>query len=160
MDLLVPVNHWVKIKASKKRDKDLDLARGPKKKAMKNKDDSDINCSLCIWSSPGRLGKGLRRIGNQKENLDIQTIALLKLARILRKVLETTANSLSVRPAWNPTNQRWCEKLTRSKMIKEMLIRKVCIKRDRYSNAKIEHKNIIIKKYNNNNNNNERIRTV
>ena len=41
----------------------------------------------------------------------IQTTALLKSARILRSVLETWGDLLSLRCLWNNTCLHWCEKL-------------------------------------------------
>ena len=41
----------------------------------------------------------------------IQTTALLKNARILRRVLETWGDLLSVRLQWKTIGYRWCEKL-------------------------------------------------
>ena len=58
-----------------------------------------------------RLLKGLEdlEVGGRVEN--IQTIALLKTARILRKVLETWADLLSLKLQWKTIRKRWCEKL-------------------------------------------------
>ena len=82
---------------------------------MKHEGDSDTNCNWCIWNDPKRLGKGTQRDGNQRmtgnhPNYSIvkisqntrtgrtgnpgkieiaSIIALLKLARIVRRVLET-----------------------------------------------------------------------
>ena len=41
----------------------------------------------------------------------IQTTALLKTARILRKVLETWGDFLSLNLEWKTISLRWCEKL-------------------------------------------------
>ena len=45
------------------------------------------------------------RVGN------IQTTALLKTDRILRSVLETWGDLLSLNLQWKTINLRWCEKL-------------------------------------------------
>ena len=41
----------------------------------------------------------------------IQTTALLKMARILRRVLETWVDLLSLKLQWKTISERWCEKL-------------------------------------------------
>ena len=41
----------------------------------------------------------------------IQTIALLKKPRILRRVLETWGDLLSPKLQWKTISKRWCEKL-------------------------------------------------
>ena len=54
------------------------------KKAMKHEDDGDNNCVWCAFKYFQRLGKGT---GGWAET--IQITALLRMARILRRVLET-----------------------------------------------------------------------
>ena len=43
----------------------------------------------------------------------IQSRALLRSARILRRVLDTRGNMLRVRFLWKTISKRWCEKLAR-----------------------------------------------
>ena len=58
-----------------------------------------------------RLLKGLKdlEVGGRVET--IQTTALLKTARILRRVLETWGDLLSLNLQWKAISLRWCEKL-------------------------------------------------
>ena len=58
----------------------------------------------------GKL-KGLEdlEVGSRVET--IQTTALLKTARILRRVLETWGDLLSLNFQWKTIGLRWCEKL-------------------------------------------------
>ena len=57
------------------------------------------------------LLKGLEdlEVGGRVET--IQTTALLKMARILRRVLETWGDLLSLNLQWKTISLRWCEKL-------------------------------------------------
>ena len=47
----------------------------------------------------------------------IQTSALLRSARILRRVLETWGDLLSLKLQWETISWRWCEKLNREQII-------------------------------------------
>ena len=57
------------------------------------------------------LLKGLEdlEVGDQVET--IQTTAWLKTTRILRRVLETWGDLLSLKPQWKTISLRWCKKL-------------------------------------------------
>ena len=63
----------------------------------------------------GTVTKGLLKgledleVGDRVET--IQTIALLKTARILRRGLETWGDLLSLNLQWNAISLRYCEKL-------------------------------------------------
>ena len=63
----------------------------------------------------GTVTKGLLKgledleVGDRVET--IQTKALLKTARKLRRVLETCGDLLSLNLQWNTISLRWCEKL-------------------------------------------------
>ena len=83
MDFDIPVDHRVKIR------KYLDLARELKKTAVEHEGERNANCSWCV----GTVSKNLKKRQKELEITGIietiQTIALLRLARILRRVLET-----------------------------------------------------------------------
>ena len=63
----------------------------------------------------GTVTKGLLKgledleVGGRVET--IQTTALLKMTRILRRVLETWGALLSLNLQWKTISLRWCEKL-------------------------------------------------
>ena len=63
----------------------------------------------------GTVTKGLLKgledleVGGRVEN--IQTTALLRMARILRRVLETLGDLLSLKLQWKTISISWCEKL-------------------------------------------------
>ena len=64
---------------------------------------------MVIRMVSGALGKGTGRVGNRRTNR-IQTTALFRSARILKRVLETLGDLLSL------SHQRktiWCEKVAR-----------------------------------------------
>ena len=55
------------------------------------------------------LLKGLEDLDVGDRVKTIQTTALLKTDRILRRVLETWRDLLSLNIQWNTTSLRWCE---------------------------------------------------
>ena len=57
------------------------------------------------------LLKGLEDLEVDDRVETIQTTALLKTARILRRVLETWGDLLSLKLQWKTISLRWCEKL-------------------------------------------------
>ena len=88
VDFAVPVDHRINLKESEKRDKYLDLARGLKKLwNMK------VTIVPIVISALGTITKELSKglgdleVGGRVET--IQTTALLRTFRILRRVLET-----------------------------------------------------------------------
>ena len=92
--LVVLADNRIKLKECEKKDKYLDFARELKK---------HWNMKVTIVSSMigsfGSLTKG----------------SLKKTARILRRVLETWGNLLSLRLQWKTICSSWCDKLSMSK---------------------------------------------
>ena len=94
MDFAVPADHRVKLKESEKRDKYLDLAR-----ELKNYGTNKWHwCQFLIYA----LGTVTRRLVQGLEDLEIrgrgetiQTTALLRSTKILRRLLETWGDLLS-----------------------------------------------------------------
>ena len=88
VDLAVPADHKINLKECEKKDKYLDLARGLKK-LWKMK----VTIVPIVIGAFGTITKGLLKgledleVGGRVET--IQTTSLLRLARILRRVLET-----------------------------------------------------------------------
>ena len=103
VDFDVPADHRIKLKKSEKRDKYLDLARDLKKLwNMK------VTIIPIVIGAFGTVTKGLLKgqedleVGGRVET--IQTTALLKTARILRRVLETWGDLLSLNLLWKPSD--------------------------------------------------------
>ena len=99
MDFAVPVDHRIKLKEYEKKNKYLDLAREVKK--LWNVKETIIPI---VTGAFGTITKGLLRV---LEDLKvdgwveiIQTTALLKTARILRRALETSGDFLSLKLQW------------------------------------------------------------
>ena len=97
--LFCPGGHWINLKESEKKDKYLDLARGLKKRwNMK------VTIVPIVIGALGPITKGLLKsmedlkVGGRVET--IQTTALLRTARILRRVLETCEDLLSLGLQW------------------------------------------------------------
>ena len=99
VDFAVPADHRIKLKECEKRDKYLDLARELKK--LWNMKVTMITIVIGAFSTvtKGSL-KDLEdlEVGGRVEI--IQTTALLKTARILRRVLETQGDLRSVNLQW------------------------------------------------------------
>ena len=90
-----PANHRIKLKECEKRNKYLDLAR-----ELKKLWNMKVTIASIVIGAFGTLTKGLLNgledleVGDRVET--IQTTALLKTARILRRVLETWGDLLSL----------------------------------------------------------------
>ena len=99
MDFAVPADHRVKLKESEKKDKYLDLARELKK--LWNMQVTIIPIVIGAFGTVTKwLLKGLEdlEVGGRVET--IQTTTLLRTARILRRVLETWGDLLSLKLLW------------------------------------------------------------
>ena len=110
VDFAVPADHRLKLKVYEKRDKYLDLARELKK--LKN---LKVTIIPIVIGAFGTVTKGLLK---DLEDLEvcgrvetIQTTALLKTTRTLRRVPETWGDLLSLNLLWKTISLRWCEKL-------------------------------------------------
>ena len=110
VDFAVPAVHRIKLKECEKRDKYLDLAR-----ELKKLWNIKVTIIPIVIGAFGTVTKGLLKglenleVGGRMET--IQTTALLKMARILRSVLETSGDLLSLNLQWTTISLRWCEKL-------------------------------------------------
>ena len=99
MDLAVSANHRVILKKYNKKDKYLDLARELKK---------PWNMKVTVIPVViGALSTATKGLVQRQEDLEvtgrvetIQTTALLRSARILRRVLETWGDLLSLKLQW------------------------------------------------------------
>ena len=110
VDFAVPTDNRIKLKECEKKDKYLDLAR--KLKKLWNMKVTIIPIAIGAFGTVTEgLLKGLEdlEVGGRVET--IQTTALLKTARILRRVLETWRDLLSLNLHWKTISLRWCEKL-------------------------------------------------
>ena len=85
MDFTILAGHRVKMKGSKKRDKYLDLTRELKK--LEHETDRFV-IDVLITVTKG-LVQGLEDLEISGRMETMQTIALLRSARLLRRVLET-----------------------------------------------------------------------
>ena len=110
VDFAVPADHRIKLKEGEKRNKFLDLAR-----ELKKLWNMRVTIILIVIGAFGTVTKGLLKgledleiVGRVETN---QTTALLKTARILRRVLETWGDLLSLNLQWKTISWRWCEKL-------------------------------------------------
>ena len=95
VDSGVPADHWVKLKESEKKDKYIDLARELKK--LWNMKATVIPILI---GALGTVIKGLEDLEMRGLAEAIPTTPLLRSARILRRVLETWSDLLSLRVQW------------------------------------------------------------
>ena len=108
----VPMDHGVKIKESEKKYKYLDLTRELKKMWKMN-----VTPIPLVISALGKVPKGLEKGIEEMEicgrTKTIQTTALLRLVRLLKRVQETWGDLLSLKFQWKTTSISWREKLAR-----------------------------------------------
>ena len=100
VDFAVPADHRIKLKECQKKDMYLDLARELKKRLW----NMQVTIIPIVIGAFGTVTKGLLKgpedleVGGRVET--IQTTALLRTVRILRKVLETWGDLLSLKLQW------------------------------------------------------------
>ena len=108
VDFPVPADR-IRLKECEKKDKYLDLAR-----ELKKLWNMKVTIVPIVIGAFGTVTKGLLtgldnlEVGGRVET--IQTTALLKTARILRRVLETWEDLLSLNLRWKIISLCWCEK--------------------------------------------------
>ena len=99
VDFAVPADHRIKLKECDKKDKYLDLAR-----ELKKLWNMKVKIVPIVIGSLGTVTKGLLKgledleVGGRVET--IQMIPLLRTVRILRRVLETWGDLLSLKLQW------------------------------------------------------------
>ena len=99
VDFAIPAEHRIKLKECEKKDKYLDLARELKKQW--NMQVTIISLVIGAFGTvTNRLLKGVEdlEVGGGVET--IQTTTLLRTAKILRRVLETWGDLLSLKLQW------------------------------------------------------------
>ncbi len=95
MDFAVPADNRMQLEESEKKDKYFDLAR-----ELKKLWNMKVTIVPIVIGALGTITKGLLKgqedleVGGRVES--IQTTALLRTARILRRILETCGDSLSL----------------------------------------------------------------
>ena len=110
IDFAVPADNRIKLKECEKKDKYLDLAR-----ELKKLWNMQVTIIPIVIGAFGTVTKGLLKgledleVGGRVET--IQTTALLRMTRILRRVQETGGDLLSLKVQWKTIGKRWCEKL-------------------------------------------------
>ena len=114
VEFTVPADHRIKLKEWEKKDKYLDLAR-----ELKKLWNMKVTIIPIVIGAFGTITKGLL---NRLEDLGvdgrvetIQATALLKTDSILRRVLETWGDFLSLKLQWKTISWRWCRKLWKRK---------------------------------------------
>ena len=110
VDFAVSADHRIKLKECEKKDKYFYLA-----KELKKLWNMKLTVIPIVIGAFGTVTKGLLKgledfeISGRVEI--IQTTALLKTARILRRVLETWGDLLLLKLQWKTISKRWCEKI-------------------------------------------------
>ena len=103
VDFAVPADHRINLKESEKKDKYLDLAR-----ELKKLWNMKVTIAPIVIGALGTItkwwlkGLGDLEVGGRVET--IQTTAFLRTARILRRVLETWGDLLSLKLQWKTTS--------------------------------------------------------
>ena len=110
VDFAVPADYRINLKESEKKDNYLDLVR-----ELKKLWNMKVTIVPIVIGALDTITKGLLKgpedleVGGRVETL--QTTALLRTARILRRVLETWEDLLSLKLHWKAISVSWCEKL-------------------------------------------------
>ena len=110
VNFAVPADHRIKLKECEKKNKYLDLAR-----ELKKFWNMKVTIVPIVIGTFGTVTKGLLKgledfeVGGQVEI--IRMTALLRTARILRRVLQTWGDLLSLKLQWKINRRYWCEKL-------------------------------------------------
>ena len=94
VNFVVPADDRENIKENENRDKYLDLTR-ELKITMEREDNGDTNCNRFARNNLQRVGKESRRLKEQVRNHPDHSI--VKIARILRRVIETLEDLLSLK---------------------------------------------------------------
>ena len=111
VDYAIPADHRIKLKEYEKKDKYLDLGREWKKCGTWKWQLYHLLLVLLVQSP-----KDYKRDSEIRGRVEtMKTTALLRTARILRRVLETWGDLLSLKFQWKTIRCRWCEKLSMSK---------------------------------------------
>ena len=80
VEFAVLVDHRVKLKESKKRDKYLDLAR-ELKKIVEHDSDDYINCNWCSWYSHQRINTRTQGLGNNMTGGDCSNYSIVEIGQ-------------------------------------------------------------------------------
>ena len=103
VDFAVPADHRIKLKVCEKKDKYLDLARELKK--LWNMEETIIPIVISAFGTVTKgLLKGLEDLEVWGQLETIQTTTLVRTARILKRVLETWGDLLSLKLQWKTTS--------------------------------------------------------
>ena len=90
---------------------------------MEHEGDGVTSCNWCTWNDSLKLSKRAGGVGNRRTSRDHSFTALLRSARILRSILDTRGDLLSLRLQWKTPSLRLrlcgdrVKTLTRSKLI-------------------------------------------
>ena len=102
MDFVVPMDHSEKMEENEKIDKCLDLDRELKKKMLWTMKVTVIPIVICtLRTLPAGMEKRLEELKIKGRIETIETTALLKSIRIVRRVMETWGDLLSKIPPAN-----------------------------------------------------------
>ena len=120
VDFAFPADHRIKLKECEKKDQYLDFAM-----ELKKLWNMLVTIIPIVIGAFGTIIKGLLKgledleVGGRVET--IRTTTLLRTARILRRVLETWGNLLSLKLQWKTISVSWCEKTIAIMIIAETL---------------------------------------
>ena len=84
VDFTIPAVHWVKFKESEKKDKYLDLAKGPKN-TLEHEIDDYTNCNRCSFYSHRRIDKGTGRLGNNRTSGEHPNYYIIEISQNTEK---------------------------------------------------------------------------
>ena len=101
MDFAAPADYKITLKEGEKWGKYLDIARELKKRnTVEQESNGYTNCSWCFATVAKGLLKWPEDLEIRELEETIQSAALLRSAKILRRVLETWVDQLSLKLQW------------------------------------------------------------
>ena len=107
MDFAVPADYRVKLKNWKKTEK-----------TVEHESDDYTNCNWCSWYSQQRIGTRTGGLGNNETGGDWSNSTIIEIGKNTEKSpgdLRTLA--ITETPVKDHHSFRWCEKLSKSKII-------------------------------------------
>ena len=95
VDFAVLADQRIKLKECEKK-----VIARELKKTMEHEGDNYTNCNWYVWNNNKRITKGTGGLGSWRTSGNLETTTLLRTPRILRRVLETWGNLLSLKLHW------------------------------------------------------------
>ena len=122
MNFVVPVDHRVKLKKYKHRDKYIDLAR-ELKKTMELVGDIHTNYNWCVRCSHQRIVKGTRQIGDKNMSGDQLNYSIIKINHNTKNIPRVVRRLTDSNPRGKPSIKAGLKKTLKRIIIKIIIVK-------------------------------------